>query len=237
MSRRREQICCRRSRRLTSKRSGRSGNVHHRQSLPTPLALVPQPCWWMNVMSRAEIRGSTFRAAAFMLPLRDGSPGPPGRSPQNVVHCGNTRRRFKLLEARLPRCPWYCAERSSRWNLSGVLAGLRRSTFGSGAQRLLSSAYLLPLTALFVLVWVFTLAFRARARRGYGPFALGLVAATLILWGRFSLESNALAYAGVGLLIGSSLWNSWPRPAASQSPRCAPAGGGLVQMSATEKLS
>ncbi len=106
-----------------------------------------------------------------------------------------------------------------------------------GLTFLLSSAYLLPLTALFLLVSVFTLAFRARARRGYGPFALGLVASTLILWGKFSLESNVLAYAGVGLLISSSLWNSWPRPAAGQCPRCAPAGGGLVQLSATEKSS
>ncbi len=117
------------------------------------------------------------------------------------------------------------------WPLyAGVLSAL-------GLSFLLSSAYLLPLTALFLLVSVFTLAFRARARRGYGPFALGLVATTLILWGKFSLESNVLAYAGVSLLISSSLWNSWPRPAAGQCPRCAPAGGGLVQLSATEKSS
>lgn len=106
-----------------------------------------------------------------------------------------------------------------------------------GLSFLLSSTYLLPLTALFLLVSVFTLAFRARVRRGYGPFALGLVAATLILWGKFSLEVNVLAYAGVVLLISSSSWNSWPRPAAGQCPRCAPAGGGLVQLSATEKSS
>ena len=115
------------------------------------------------------------------------------------------------------------------WPLyAGVLSAL-------GLSFLLSSAYLLPLTALFLLVSVFTLVFRAGARRGYSPFALGLVATTLILWGKFSLESNVLAYAGVGLLISSSLWNSWPRPAAGQCPQCAPAGGGLVQLSATEK--
>ena len=117
------------------------------------------------------------------------------------------------------------------WPLyAGVLSAL-------GLGFLLSSAYLLPLTALFLLVSVFTLAFRARARRGYGPFALGLVATTLILWGKFSLESNALAYAGVGLLISSSLWNSWPRPAAGQCPRCAPSGTELVQLSAMENSS
>lgn len=113
---------------------------------------------------------------------------------------------------------------------AGVLSAL-------GLSFLLSSAYLLPLTALFLFVTVFTLAFRARAHRGWGPLALGLVAATLILWGKFSSESNVLAYAGVGLLISSSLWNSWPRPAADRCPRCAPSGRELVQLSAMEKSS
>ena len=113
---------------------------------------------------------------------------------------------------------------------AGVLSSL-------GLSFLLSSAYLLPLTVFFLVVTIFTLAFRARARRGYGPFAVGFIAATLILWGKFSLESNVLAYGGVGLLIVSSLWNSWPRRAASQCPRCAPAGSGRVQLSAMEKSS
>lgn len=104
-----------------------------------------------------------------------------------------------------------------------------------GLSFLLSSAYLLPLTALFLSVSVLTLAFRARARRGYGPFALGLVATTLILWGKFSLDSNVLAYAGVGLLISSALWNTWPRPSAGHCPRCAPSGTKVVQLSAMEK--
>ena len=106
-----------------------------------------------------------------------------------------------------------------------------------GITFLLSSAYLLPLTALFLFVTVFTLAFRARGRRGYGPFALGLVATALLLCGKFSVGSSGLAYAGVGLLVCSSLWNSWPRPAADRCPQCAPSGRDLVQLSATEKSS
>lgn len=113
---------------------------------------------------------------------------------------------------------------------AGVLSAL-------GLSFLLSSAYLLPLTAVFLFVTALTLLFRARERRGYGPFALGVVAGTLILWGKFSLGSNVLAYAGAGLLISSSFWNSWPRPAAGQCPRCAPSGTELVQLSATEKSS
>lgn len=106
------------------------------------------------------------------------------------------------------------------------------STLGCGF--LLSSAYLLPLTALFLFFSVVVLGYRARARRRYGPFVLALIAAILILWGKFSLESNVVAYAGVGLLISSSIWNSWPRPAARRCPRCAPSGAELVQLSAAE---
>ena len=47
---------------------------------------------------------------------------------------GNSHRLSELLEAELPRCPWHCAERSSRRDLPGVLASLRGSTFSSGAQ-------------------------------------------------------------------------------------------------------
>ncbi|MBN9659086.1 MAG: hypothetical protein J0H49_12955 [Acidobacteria bacterium] len=115
-----------------------------------------------------------------------------------------------------------------------LYAGLL-TTLGLGF--LLSSVYLLPLTALFLFLSVAVLTFQARARRGYGPFVLGLIAAMGILWGKFSLESNVLAYAGVGLLIGSSLWNSWPRAAARRCPRCAPSGTELVQLSAKEKSS
>lgn len=107
-----------------------------------------------------------------------------------------------------------------------------------GLGFLLSSRYLLPLTALFLFIALFTLAFRAGARRGHGPFAVGFVAATLILCGKFLRESSALAYSGAALLIASSLWNSWPRKtAAVRCPKCAPSDTGLIQLSATEKSS
>ena len=70
--------------------------------------------------------------------------------------------------------------------------------------------YLLPLTVAFLLIAIGTLAFRARRRRGYWPFALGILAAGLILLGKFSLASNPVLYAGLGLLILASAWNSWP---------------------------
>lgn len=70
--------------------------------------------------------------------------------------------------------------------------------------------YLLPLTVVFLLIAVGTLAIRARQRRGYVPFSLGMIAAGLILFGKFSLASNPIFYVGLGLLILASVWNSWP---------------------------
>lgn len=71
-------------------------------------------------------------------------------------------------------------------------------------------AYLLPLTVVFLLIAVGALSFRARRRRGYAPFVLGIVASGCILLGNFSLASNPVLYVGLGLLILASVWNSWP---------------------------
>ena len=84
-------------------------------------------------------------------------------------------------------------------------AGLLSSV---GLGFLVSTVYLLPMTAAFLLLAVAMLAFRARRRRGYGPFALGFIAASFILLGKFSLASNPVLYAGLGLLILASVWNS-----------------------------
>jgi hypothetical protein len=96
-----------------------------------------------------------------------------------------------------------------------------------GLGFLLSTRYLLALTATFLIVAVGTLGFRASKRHGYGPVSLGLVAAALVLFAKFRLESNAVMYGGLGLLIAASVWNSWPQSA--------PAA--LVQLSAKEKSS
>lgn len=95
------------------------------------------------------------------------------------------------------------------------------SSFGLGFP-IPNTAWLLPLTAIFLLLAVGMLAFRARRRQGYGPFALGLVSTSLILLGKFSLASNPVFYAGLGLLILASAWNSWP---AASHCDCAPAAG------------
>jgi hypothetical protein len=98
-------------------------------------------------------------------------------------------------------------------------AGLLSSV---GLGFLLDTAYLLPLTAVFLVLAVGALAFRARSRRGYGPFGVGLAAAGVVLVGKFVFESDAAMYGGIGLLVSMSVWNAWPKSKGSvgSCPKC-----------------
>jgi len=87
-------------------------------------------------------------------------------------------------------------------------AGLLTSV---GLGFLIPAVYLLPFTAAFLVLAVAAMVFRARDRHGYGPFVLGMVAASGVLIGKFVWESNPIMYGAVGLLVISSLWNTWPR--------------------------
>jgi hypothetical protein len=71
--------------------------------------------------------------------------------------------------------------------------------------------YLLPLTAVFVLIAVFALLYRAEQRRGYKPFLTGLTAGAILLTGKFYYDSDIAMYTGLALLVLASLWNTWPR--------------------------
>jgi mercuric ion transport protein len=82
-----------------------------------------------------------------------------------------------------------------------------------GLGFLISAKYLLPLTVAVLAIAATALGFRASRRRGYGPFWLVLVAATVILTGKFYFDAAPATYAGVGLLIAASVWKSWPRRA------------------------
>jgi len=100
---------------------------------------------------------------------------------------------------------------------AGVLSSL-------GVPFLMDTAWLLPITALALLLALGGLAFRARRRRGFGPLALGAIATAAILLGKFTLELNAAVYAGTALLVAASVWNSWPKKqvAACDDCGCAP---------------
>lgn len=74
----------------------------------------------------------------------------------------------------------------------------------------METAYLLPLTIFFLALTVAALGFRANSRRGYGPFFVGIVAAFVLLVGKFVIEWNVAIYGAVAVLVGASIWNSWP---------------------------
>ncbi len=87
-----------------------------------------------------------------------------------------------------------------------------------GLAFLMKTTYLLPLTVVILFVAVGSLAFRARRRRGYLPFAIGFVAAALLLAGKFFFESNPAMYVSAGLLFAASVWNAWPPRTAQSDP-------------------
>lgn len=82
----------------------------------------------------------------------------------------------------------------------------------------MQTAFLLPLMVCSLLLALAALGFRANRRRGYGPFAVGILAAVLMLAGKFVLDSDIAVYRGIASLIGASLWNSWPKKSVPPAP-------------------
>jgi hypothetical protein len=89
----------------------------------------------------------------------------------------------------------------------------------AGLGFLLDSAWLLPLSIVFMALAVGSLAWRAKQRRGYAPFWLGLPAAAGLLVGKFVFDSEAAVYLGAGTIFVAAVWNSWPRR--NPQPECA----------------
>jgi hypothetical protein len=83
---------------------------------------------------------------------------------------------------------------------------------------LMQATYLLPLTVASLALALAALGFRAKRRRGYGPLAVGVLAAVAFVLGKFVLDSNVAVYGGLAGLIGASLWNSWPRKSVPSAP-------------------
>jgi len=85
-----------------------------------------------------------------------------------------------------------------------------------GLGFLLKTTWLLPLTMITLVFVIGSLAFRARARRGYGPLILGLLGSGALLIGQFVFTSGtAISEWGIDggavLLVAASIWNGWPR--------------------------
>jgi len=81
--------------------------------------------------------------------------------------------------------------------------------------------YLIPLTLIFIVIALLSMAYKANNRRGYAPLSLGVVASIIIVVGKFYLDSDPIMYGGIAFLVAASLWNSWPRKGViNPSPSC-----------------
>jgi len=81
--------------------------------------------------------------------------------------------------------------------------------------------YILPAMALFIVIAIFALAYKAKQRRGYQPLYLGLVASGILLSSKFYWDNDIMMWTGLVLLISSSLWNTWPKQSAEANcPAC-----------------
>jgi len=87
----------------------------------------------------------------------------------------------------------------------------------AGLTFLMEDRWLLPISAVFLLAALATLAWRASSRRGYGPLGLGAASASTILVGKFALYSTTTVYIGIAALVFACAWNAWPRRAAEPS--------------------
>ncbi|MCP4788312.1 MAG: hypothetical protein GY903_01300 [Fuerstiella sp.] len=79
-----------------------------------------------------------------------------------------------------------------------------------GLTFLMQTVYLLPLTATCLTFAVGGLAIGAKRRQGYAPFWVGLIAAVLLMAGKFVFVSAPTVYVAISVLLIASLWNSWP---------------------------
>ena len=79
-----------------------------------------------------------------------------------------------------------------------------------GLTFLMQTQYLFPLTATCLTFAVGGLAVGAKRRQGYIPFWMGLIAAILLMTGKFVMVSDPVVYVGIATLLVASFWNSWP---------------------------
>jgi copper chaperone CopZ len=80
-----------------------------------------------------------------------------------------------------------------------------------GLGFLMSSGYLLPLTASLLAVALDAIGYEAEKRGAWGPFVLCACGSVLVLVGKFALGSEATTYTGVALMLAASIWNLIPR--------------------------
>jgi hypothetical protein len=109
-----------------------------------------------------------------------------------------------VLTAAMPKCP-IC------W--MALMTAL-------GVGSAINSDWMRPLAILFLLLPVGALFVRARRRGAYGPFCLGLLAATALYLCKFNFYYDTGTYLSGGSLVAASVWNAVPKRKAANDVRC-----------------
>lgn len=84
---------------------------------------------------------------------------------------------------------------------AGILSSL-------GLGFLMTGPYFYLFIGILLSISLFSLAYKAKSRRGYLPFWIGLLSAITILTGKYFELSDFVFYAGAFLLIFASIWNN-----------------------------
>ena len=69
-------------------------------------------------------------------------------------------------------------------------------------------AWLPPVIGFWLALTIAMLAFQRRGKPRYGPAALGLVGALLLMIGKFAAESQILVFIAVVTLFGAAIWRA-----------------------------
>lgn len=86
---------------------------------------------------------------------------------------------------------------------AGILSSL-------GLGFLMTGPYFYLFIGILLSISLFSLAYKAKTRRGYLPFWTGLSSATIIIAGKYYTLSDYVFYSGAFLLIIASIWNNIP---------------------------
>lgn len=86
---------------------------------------------------------------------------------------------------------------------AGILSSL-------GLGFLMTGPYFYMFIGILLSVSLFSLAYKAKTRRGYFPFWMGLLSAVIIIGGKQYALSDYVFYSGAFLLIIASIWNNIP---------------------------
>lgn len=88
-----------------------------------------------------------------------------------------------------------------------VYAGILSSL---GLGFLMTGPYFYLFIGILLSISLFSLAYKAKSRRGHLPFWIGLSSAAIIIIGKYYLLPDYVFYSGALLLIIASIWNNIP---------------------------